>query len=147
MPRSCHHLESETDKNSGNVRMIDPQYQLILLLCFVAFSLAIPFSPSHHANPSTSTALPLPSTSHIRVPSTTAPPVNLTSTHLSEVLAANHTTPPLPDSSTLDQPQWSPGDIGTIIFGCIASILAVLGLYLTLWLARGGSGSLARYSG
>ena len=125
--------------------MIYVQFKLIVL-SVLAFSLAIPFPPSHHTNPSNSTANPLSSTSHERAASTTIASINLTSTHLSEVLATNHTTPPQPDSSELDQSQWSPGDIGTILFGCIASILAVLGLYLTLWLARGSSGSRARHS-
>ena len=121
--------------------MIYAQYKLILLLCFIAFGLAMPFLSSHNASLNCSTPLPEQSTSHIGVPSTTATSVNLITTHLSEALPTNAPTAPQPFPSTLSRPQWSPGDIGTITFGCIASITAVLGLYLTLWLARRGSGS------
>lgn len=38
---------------------------------------------------------------------------------------------PLPPES-----QWGPGDIGTLVFGCIASVLAVLTLWATFWLGR-----------
>ena len=34
------------------------------------------------------------------------------------------------------QSQWSPGDIGTLVFGCIASVLGVLALWATFWLGR-----------
>ena len=33
-------------------------------------------------------------------------------------------------------PQWEPDDIGTLVFGCIASILGVLTLWATFWLRR-----------
>lgn len=32
--------------------------------------------------------------------------------------------------------QWAPGDISTLLFGCIASILGVLTLWATFWLGR-----------
>ncbi|KAF6228544.1 hypothetical protein HO173_011846 [Letharia columbiana] len=32
--------------------------------------------------------------------------------------------------------QWSPGDISTLVFGCIASVLGVLTLWATFWLGR-----------
>ena len=35
-----------------------------------------------------------------------------------------------------NQSQWSPGDIGTLVFGCIASVLGILTLWTTFWLGR-----------
>lgn len=35
-----------------------------------------------------------------------------------------------------NQSQWSPGDIGTLVFGCIASVLGTLTLWVTFWLGR-----------
>ncbi len=32
--------------------------------------------------------------------------------------------------------QWGPGDISTLVFGCIASVLGVLTLWATFWLGR-----------
>ena len=32
--------------------------------------------------------------------------------------------------------QWGPDDIGTLVFGCIASVLAILTLWATFWLER-----------
>ena len=34
------------------------------------------------------------------------------------------------------QSQWSPVDISTVLFGCIASVLGVLTLWVTFWLGR-----------
>ena len=34
------------------------------------------------------------------------------------------------------QSQWNPGDIGTLVFGCIASVLGLLALWATFWLGR-----------
>ena len=43
-----------------------------------------------------------------------------------------------PNSTSKSQNQsgWSPGDVGTILFGCIGTALAVLTLWLTFWLGR-----------
>ena len=43
-----------------------------------------------------------------------------------------------PDSASQSQNQsgWSPGDVGTILFGCIGTALAVLNFWLTFWLGR-----------
>ena len=35
-----------------------------------------------------------------------------------------------------NQSGWSPGDVGTVVFGCIGSVLGTLTLWLTLWLGR-----------
>ena len=39
-------------------------------------------------------------------------------------------------SEPQSQPRWSPSDVGTIVFGCIGSILGILTLWLTFWLGR-----------
>ena len=39
-------------------------------------------------------------------------------------------------SKSESQPGWSPGDIGTVLFGCIGLVLGILTLWLTFWLGR-----------
>jgi len=39
-----------------------------------------------------------------------------------------------------------PNDISTIVFGCIASVLGVIALLLTLWLGRRHAAHVGRYS-
>ena len=128
--------------------MIYRQLTMFLLSSFIAFGLALPLSPPYQAKLNTSTPTSLSSTSQLQVTSTATPSINQASSHLSAAtksIAANHIIPSQSDSSTPSQPQWSPGDISTVIFGCIASILGVLALYLTLWLGRRGPGCSARY--
>ncbi|KAF6219503.1 hypothetical protein HO133_003971 [Letharia lupina] len=124
------------------------QHTMFLLFCLVGLGLALPFPPSSQANLTTSTSASLSSSSYIQTASTAAPSVSLAPSHLSAAtksVATNHTIPSQPAFPTLGPPQWSAGDISTIVFGCIASILGVLALYLTLWLGRRGPGYLTRY--
>ena len=125
---------------------------MFLIFPFVGLGLplpcALPCSPPYQANLNTSTSDSLSSTSHGQAASTEAPSINLASRQLlaaTKPIATNHTIPSQPTFPTESQPQWSPGDIGTVVFGCIASILGVLALYLTLWLGRRGPGVPARY--
>ena len=39
-------------------------------------------------------------------------------------------------SSVQQNSQWGPGGIGTVVFGCIASILGMLTIWATIWLGR-----------
>ena len=39
-------------------------------------------------------------------------------------------------SDVQDQSGWSPGDVATVVFGCIASVLGVLTLWAMFWLGR-----------
>ncbi len=43
-----------------------------------------------------------------------------------------------PSSASKFQSQsaWSPSDVGTVVFGCIGSVLGILTLWLTFWLGR-----------
>ena len=43
-----------------------------------------------------------------------------------------------PNSAFKSQNQsgWSAGDVGTVLFGCIGSVLGVLTLWMTFWLGR-----------
>lgn len=53
-----------------------------------------------------------------------------------QLATGNHsfsTATPIPFRS---QSQWSRGDISTVLFGCIASVLGVLTLWVTFWLGR-----------
>lgn len=34
------------------------------------------------------------------------------------------------------EPQWGPDDIGTLVFGCVASILGIFTLWAAFWLPR-----------
>lgn len=45
---------------------------------------------------------------------------------------SSSTAPPFPFPP---QSQWGPGEIGTLVFGCIASVLGILTLWATLWLS------------
>ena len=125
--------------------MIHWQQTMIILFCLLQFGLAIPFPPSYQADLNT-TSTPLSSSSHLQTAGTAASS-SLFSTHPSastKSLATNHTILPQPTFLTPGQPQWSPGDISTVIFGCIASILGILTLYLMLWLGWRGPGVFAR---
>lgn len=59
-----------------------------------------------------------------------------------------NTTSPQPTLSPFynqQQSQWSIGDIGTVVFGCIASILGAVAVLLTIWLGRRHNGLLGRH--
>lgn len=131
-----------------NISMIYRQLTIFLIVSLIAFGLALPLLPPYQVNPNASTPTALSSTSRPQVTSTAAPFINQASSHLlaaTKSIAANHNLSSQTDSSTPSQPQWSPGDISTVVFGCIASILGVLALYLTLWLGRRSPGCSARY--
>ncbi|KAK0507244.1 hypothetical protein JMJ35_010282 [Cladonia borealis] len=49
---------------------------------------------------------------------------------------ATASSSPTPASKSQNQSGWSPGDVGTILFGCIGTVLAVMTLWLTFWLGR-----------
>lgn len=121
---------------------------MILLSCLVQFGLALPFPLSYQVDFNTSTSTSLSSTSPVQTAGPTAPSTNLFSNHpfaTIKSLATNHTIQSQPTFPTPGQPQWSPGDISTVVFGCIASILGILTLYLMIWLGWRGPGFSARY--
>lgn len=43
--------------------------------------------------------------------------------------------------------QWGPSDIGTMVFGCVASVLGILALWLTYWLWQRQPGDGVRSGG
>ena len=47
---------------------------------------------------------------------------------------SSSTAPPFPFPP---QSQWGPGEIGTLVFGCIASVLGLLTLWAAFWSSRG----------
>ena len=67
-------------------------------------------------------------------------PVTILSTHPALTIAspsnAMASSSPNSASQFQNQSRWSPGDVGTVLFGCIGSVLGILTLCLTLWLGR-----------
>ncbi len=128
--------------------MIYRQQTMFLLSSLIVFGLPLPLPTPYQAKLNTSTPTSLSSTYQLQFASTATPSINQASRHLlaaTKSIAANHNISSQTDSSTPSQPQWNPGDISTVVFGCIASILGVFALYLTLWLGRRNPGCPARY--
>lgn len=48
----------------------------------------------------------------------------------------NISYPTATSSSVLQNSQWGPGGISTVVFGCIASILGMLAIWATIWLGH-----------
>jgi len=67
--------------------------------------------------------------------STLTTPTSMTQTPT--VLLQTPVSPPTDQASGSPQnSQWGPQGIGTVVFGCVSSVLALLGIFLTIWLAR-----------
>ncbi|KAM0798447.1 hypothetical protein BDR22DRAFT_823296 [Usnea florida] len=62
-------------------------------------------------------------------------PYNMTHTQGAPVRQNDSSSPTTPFALPV-KPQWSPGDIGTLVFGLIASLLGVLTLWVTFRLGR-----------
>ena len=115
------------------------QIAFVILLIFDMYSVVMGL-PSPNSPPLPSYKLtPIPTlhsngTVAISVPVTTNP------THPAFKIATpsyvTASSSPTPASESQNQSGWSPGDVGTILFGCIGTVLAVLTLWLTFWLGR-----------
>ncbi|KAL2042589.1 hypothetical protein N7G274_004348 [Stereocaulon virgatum] len=121
----------------------------IFLLCLFGlypYGSAIPISTDFSVSVPPSTSTPI-----MAILSMSSPSVKIYANRTSLVPSAtanslSHAYPStiprtlsLPATSTSDSQQhsgWSPSDIGTMLFGCIASILGVVTLWLTVWLNR-----------
>ena len=127
------------------------QIAFIILLMFEFYSVGIGL-------PSTNSP-PLPSPTLITAPITTLSSIStpIPMPHSNGTIAASAPATTKPTSSTLmiappgytmassppnsaselqNQSRWSPSDVGTVVFGCIGSILGILTLWLTFWLGR-----------
>ena len=86
---------------------------------------------------STSTPIPMPHSNNtiaVLIPPTTKPtPSTLILTPPDHAM---NSSIPNPASKSESQHGWSPGDVGTILFGCIGLVLGILTLWLTFWLGR-----------
>ena len=49
---------------------------------------------------------------------------------------ATASSSPNPASKSQIQSGWSPGDVGTVLFGCIGLVLGIMTLWLTFWFGR-----------
>ena len=127
------------------------QIAFIILLMFEFYSIVIGLpSPSSPPSPSpTLTTAPIttPSSISTQIPTphsngTIAIPAPAATKPMSSTLMvippsyAMNSSSPNSASKSGSQPGWSPGDVGTILFGCIGLVLGVLTLWLTFWLAR-----------
>ena len=68
-------------------------------------------------------------------PVSTMLPYNMTQAQ-GALVRQNSSSSPATPFSISDKSQWSPGDIGTLVFGLIASLLGVLTLWVTFRLGR-----------
>ena len=131
-------------------------YQACVVLLFTSSALAFPLTEGRqHGVNSTRGQAPTeinpPSFTTIRTVTNKQEPTH-SSAHLlttrSAVSAKSGNTPSqdpnrdLPVGSADDPrqgPRWSPGDIGTVVFGCVATVLGTLALWSTIWLGHRGS--------
>ena len=90
------------------------------------------------ANPSSiSTQIPVPqSNGTITIPTPAATNSKSSILIIPPSRYATNSSSPNSASKSESQHGWSPGDVGTILFGCIGSLLGVLTLWLTFWLGR-----------
>ena len=90
------------------------------------------------SNPSSiSTPIPMPHSNNtiaIPIPPTTKP--TSSTLMITPPDPAMNSSIPNPASKSESQHGWSPGDVGTVLFGCIGLVLGILTLWLTFWLGR-----------
>ena len=115
------------------------QIAFIILLTFDMYSVVMDLtSPNSPPLPSLN-LIPIP-TLHSNGTIAVSAPVTTNSTHPALKIAplsyAMASSPPNSTFQFQSQPGWSPGDVGTVVFGCIGSVLGILTLCLTLWLGR-----------
>lgn len=84
-----------------------------------------------------STLIPMPHSNSTIVVSAPAATKSLYSTlMIAPPRVAMASSPPNSASKSQNPPGWSPGDVGTVLFGCVGSVFGVLTLWLTFWLGR-----------
>ena len=102
------------------------------LLCIISSTIASPI-PAYHQAISSSDSLAT-KTQTIGLPRISPPGMSAPGFADLDVFNVSSPTPfPFQIQQT---PQWGPNDISTIVFGCIASILGVVALWVTFWLGR-----------
>ncbi len=110
---------------------------IVIFLVLTSIALTLPFSTEVHNTIPTTSLISIPSASSTVKPSSSFQNVDVTSTYRSVPATSAAATTSTPTSYHLPtQSGWSPSDIGTIVFGCIASILGALALWLTTWLGH-----------
>lgn len=127
------------------------QRAFILLLMFEFYSIvtglpspSLPPLPSPAltkapiTNPlSISTRTPVPhSNGTIAIPAPAATKPTSSTLIITPPGPAMNSSSPNPAPKSESQRGWSPGDVGTVLFGCVGLVLGVLTLWLTFWLAR-----------
>ena len=58
---------------------------------------------------------------------------------LHDTMAISNVSANSPSISACESPNqsgWSPGDVGTVVFGCIGTLLALLALLMTYWIGH-----------
>jgi hypothetical protein len=130
--------------------MIQLPYFLLCLFGLYSYGTIIPTSTAYSVSVTPSTSTSVTATSPMSSPSLKIYANSTGHTSLLPSATENsvfHAYPStifrtlsLPTASTSDSqqhhPGWNPSDVGTMLFGCIASILGVLTLWLTVWLNR-----------
>lgn len=125
------------------------QRAFIILLMFELYSVVtgLPFPNSPPLPSHTLTAAPITKPSSISTPIPTShsngtiaisAPAAIKSTYSTLIIAptsyAMASSTPKSASESQSQSGWSASDVGTVVFGCIGSVLGILTLWLTFWL-------------
>ena len=129
--------------------MLQKAFIILFMFDFYSVVTGLPFPDSPSLPSLTLTTAPIINPSFISkpIPSphsneniTTSPPAATKSTHSTLMIAppshAMASSSPNSVSKFQIQSAWSPSDVGTVVFGCIGSVLGILTLWLTFWLGR-----------
>ena len=115
------------------------QIAFIILLTFDMYSVVMGLTSLNSPPLPSLNLIPIP-TLHSNGDIAISAPVSTNSTHPALTIPppsyAMASSSPNSASHFQNQSGWSPGDVGTVLFGCIGSVLGILTLWLTLWLGR-----------
>ena len=102
------------------------------LLCIISSTIASPM-PTYHQAIFSSDSLAT-KTQTIGLPRISPP--GMSAPAFADLDVFNVSSPTPVPFQIQETPKWGPNDISTIVFGCIASILGVVVLWVTFWLGR-----------